>query len=338
MRTHVSASLGRAEKVRLATDEPLDLDGERGDLASGGSVVVDLADQAAAACSIGEAHALPNRRGEYGRVVIDEQFCRLAGNDRSRAAAVENEPGDESRAEDARFDNELEHLAGRPAVERRRLGRDQHEVSCEQSRTHQSGDARRTVDDDVTGVSRELGRLSMQSVARKADDAEEPRQTFLGALLRPVERRSLWVRVDQGDALALPSPGAREVQGQRGLADAPLLIEQRHDHCALVELADSKAQAIRCGSFGGGGDNEIRSSGREGVAAGDSTLRLDAEPSADAPHPSVTCSERRSDLADPPHANSGVPVRKNPKDSMLEKLRALQASGLLGFSTDSGPR
>jgi hypothetical protein len=45
----------------------------------------------------------------------------------------------------------------------------------------------------------------MQRVARDADDTEEPRQAFLGALLGPVEGRSLRVGVDQRDALALPS-------------------------------------------------------------------------------------------------------------------------------------
>src|SRR5271166_4190801 len=308
-----------------SSHDPLDLGGERGDFARGMAVVVDLADQPAAACGVGEADGLPDHRGEHGRVVVDEQLCCLAGEDRSRATAVENEAGGKLRAEDARFDNELQHLAGRPAVERRRLRRYQHKIGGKQSRTHQSGDAGRPIDDDVAGVSREIGRFPMQRVARKADDAEEPRQTLLGALLRPVERRSLRARVDQRDALALPSPGTREMQGQRGLADAALLLEQRHDHCALVELADPKVRAIRRGSRGGGGENEIRE-GSAQVAAADLAVRLDAKPSEDAPHSAVRVSERRSDLADPPHADSGASVRKNPKDSLLEKLRALQAS------------
>jgi hypothetical protein len=44
-------------------------------------------------------------------------------------------------------------------------------------------------------------------------------------LLRPVERRALRVRVDQRDALALPCPFAGEVERQRRLADAALLVE-----------------------------------------------------------------------------------------------------------------
>jgi len=108
----------------------------------------------------------------------------------------------------------------------------------------------------VTGVSGEFGRLAGQRVAREADDAEEPRHAFLGALLGPVERRSLRVGVDQRDALARASPGAREMQGQGGLADAALLIEQRHDHSALVQLACLEARGIPRGSFGGEAENE----------------------------------------------------------------------------------
>jgi hypothetical protein len=122
---------------------------------------------------------------------------------------------------------------------------------------HQSGDARRPVDDDVTGVSREFGRLPMQRVAREADDAEEPRHAFLGALLGPVERRSR-VGVDQRDALPLPSPGARQMQSQGRLADAALLVEQRHDHCALVQLACREARVIPRGTIEGEAENESR--------------------------------------------------------------------------------
>ena len=140
----------------------------------------------------------------------------------------------------------------------RRLRWDQHKVGGEKGRTHQSSDARWPVDDDVKGVSRELVRLVVQRVAREADDAEEPRHAFLGALLGPVERRSLRVRVDQRDALALPSPGARQIQSQGGLADPALRIEQRDDHCALVQLACREARVIPRGSIEGEAENESR--------------------------------------------------------------------------------
>ena len=83
----------------------------------------------------------------------------------------------------------------------------------------------------------------MEGVARKADDAEEPRQAFPGALLGPVERRALRVGVDQGDALALASPLPGEMQGERCLADAALLIEERDDHRAPAGIESRMAQA-----------------------------------------------------------------------------------------------
>jgi hypothetical protein len=48
----------------------------------GGTVVVDFADQSAAACGVGEADAPPDRRTEHRRVVVDEQFGCLASDDR----------------------------------------------------------------------------------------------------------------------------------------------------------------------------------------------------------------------------------------------------------------
>ena len=126
--------------------------------------------------------------------------------------------------------DQLQHLARGPAVERRRLRGDQHQVGGEQRRAHQPGDARRPVDDDVIGVAGEFRRLAMQRVARQADDAEQARQALPGALLGPVERRALRVGVDQRDPLSFPGPFAGEMQGERRLADAALLVEERHDH------------------------------------------------------------------------------------------------------------
>ena len=68
----------------------------------------------------------------------------------------------------------------------------------------------------------------------------------------------MWIGVDQRDALALASPGAGEMQGQRGLAGAALLIEQRHDHCALVQFACRDTRVIPRGSIGGEAENESR--------------------------------------------------------------------------------
>ena len=55
-------------------------------------------------------------------------------------------------------------------------------------------------------------------------------QVLPRALLRPVERRALRVGVDQRDVFAVQRPFAGEVQGERRLADAALLIEQSDDH------------------------------------------------------------------------------------------------------------
>src|SRR3546814_6867194 len=67
----------------------------------------------------------------------------------------------------------------------------------------------------------------------EADDAEEARQVFASALLGPVQRRPLRIRVDQRDALSPPGPFSGEVERQRRLADAALLIEERDDPDAL---------------------------------------------------------------------------------------------------------
>ena len=82
----------------------------------------------------------------------------------------------------------------------------------------------------MIGVAGELGCFAMQRIARQADDAEETRQAFAGALFGPVERRALRIGVDEDDALTLACPCAGEMQCERRLADAPFLVEQRDDH------------------------------------------------------------------------------------------------------------
>jgi hypothetical protein len=82
----------------------------------------------------------------------------------------------------------------------------------------------------------------MEGVARNADDAEEPWQAFPGALLRPVERRALWVGVDQDDAFALTDPLTCEMKGERRLSDAALLIEERDNHRAIAGIESRRAQ------------------------------------------------------------------------------------------------
>src|SRR5712691_10199879 len=84
----------------------------------------------------------------------------------------------------------------------------------------------------MVGVASDLGRLAMQRIARKAEDAEQPGQRFLCPLLRPVQRRTLRVCIDDDNALSIARPSAGEMQRQRRLADAALLVEERDDHDA----------------------------------------------------------------------------------------------------------
>ena len=90
------------------------------------------------------------------------------------AAAVQHEARGDLWAIDARLAQQAQHLGRGPAVERRRLYRDQHEVGGEQRRAHQAGDTRRSVDDDMIGGARDLRRLAMERVARETHHAEQP--------------------------------------------------------------------------------------------------------------------------------------------------------------------
>jgi hypothetical protein len=192
---------------------------------------------------VGEADPLADPRGERRRIVVDKPLGGRSGDERAGGTAVEHEAGDKVGAEDARLRDELQRLAGGPAIEWRRLRRDQDEIGREQGRARQARNARRAINNDVVGVSRELGRLMMEGIARKADDGEQSRQAFPGALLAPVERGALRVNVNQDDAFALAGPMPGEMQGERGLADAALLIEERDDHCAPAGIESHVAQA-----------------------------------------------------------------------------------------------
>jgi hypothetical protein len=128
-----SASLGRAAKARLGSHSLIARSSrEHGDLPGRGAVLIDLADEPAAARGVGESDPLADPRGERGWIVVDKQFGGRSGDERAGGVAVEHEAGDELGAEDARLRDELQRLAGGPAIEWRGLRRDQDEVGREQ--------------------------------------------------------------------------------------------------------------------------------------------------------------------------------------------------------------
>jgi hypothetical protein len=70
----------------------------------------------------------------------------------------------------------------------------------------------------------------MQGIARKADDAKEPWDTFSCALLGPVERRALGSGIYENNPLPFPGPLTSKMQGERRLTDTAFLVEERDDH------------------------------------------------------------------------------------------------------------
>src|SRR3546814_19902205 len=69
----------------------------------------------------------------------------------------------------------------------------------------------------------------MKRIPRQTDDTKQACQAFTRSLLRPVERRALGIGLDENDALSSPSPFAGQVQRERRLADAALLLAERAD-------------------------------------------------------------------------------------------------------------
>jgi hypothetical protein len=60
-----------------------------------------------------------------------------------------------------------------------------------------------------------------------ADDTKEPRKPLSCG---PVEGRALGIGIYEDNPLPFPGPLAGKMQGERGLADTTLLIEERDDH------------------------------------------------------------------------------------------------------------
>ena len=96
----------------------------------------------------------------------------------------------------------------------------------------------------MIGIAGEFGRFAMQRVAGEADDAEQARRPAAAALLRPIEGRALRVGIDQCDALSASRPFAGEMQRQRGLADAALLVEERDNYRSLLRREGPEGGAL----------------------------------------------------------------------------------------------
>lgn len=123
------------------------------------------------------------------------------------------------------------HDLGRgPTVECRWLHRDKRQVGGDQRRAHQPGDTRRAIDDNMVHAGSLHPCFQVQRLAGQADDAEQTGQARLGALFRPVERRTLRIVIDQADAFARACPLSGKMEGERRFADAALLVEQGDDH------------------------------------------------------------------------------------------------------------
>ena len=60
--------------------------------------------------------------------------------------------------------------------------------------------------------------------------------TLSGPLLGPIEGGALGIGVDNDDALSVAGPLTGEMQGERRLADATFLIEERDDHDVIPSL------------------------------------------------------------------------------------------------------
>ncbi|GCE84551.1 hypothetical protein MSKU9_2692 [Komagataeibacter diospyri] len=176
----------------------------------------------------------------------------FAGDDRARGAAVQHEAGQQAGTEEARVLQQPQHLGRGPAVERRGLGRDQHQVGGQQGRAQQCRYSRWTVDHDVIRPLSQCRSFVMQRVARQPHDTEQPGQPFPRPLRRPVQCRALRVGIDDRHALAFPSPLAREMQRQRRLADAALLVEEGHDHDpspGLIHGSEGGPTSLKLDSF-----------------------------------------------------------------------------------------
>src|SRR3546814_4008055 len=74
-------------------DQALDLYGERGDRARGGTALIDLGDESSGPRRVGEGDALADCRGEQRGIVVGQRLGRFAGDNGARGAAVQQKIG-----------------------------------------------------------------------------------------------------------------------------------------------------------------------------------------------------------------------------------------------------
>src|SRR6266852_685158 len=218
---------------------PLDLSGERSDLACGRFATRHFRDKPSGAGRVRENDTLANARGESRRLMFSHRLGDLARYERAGTATVQDEPRNKLRTEALRLVKQPQCLGRGPAVERRRLRRHQRQIGCEHRGANKCCDPGRSVDHHMIDVAGDLRGFNMERIAGEREHIEQPCQSSLGALFRPVESRAPRVRVD-----------------------AALVVEERNDHGASPERTTAHkllARLIATRSWHGSKRSDVRS-------------------------------------------------------------------------------
>src|SRR5258708_2496269 len=101
-----------------SSGNPLDLSGERSDLACGQLATRHFRDEPSGAGGVRESDTLANPRGESRRVMFGQCPSDLARNEQAGNATVQNEPGNKLGTEALCLLKQAQCLSRRPAVER----------------------------------------------------------------------------------------------------------------------------------------------------------------------------------------------------------------------------
>mmetsp|Transcript_7178 Transcript_7178/g.12986 ORF Transcript_7178/g.12986 Transcript_7178/m.12986 type:complete len:230 (-) Transcript_7178:1869-2558(-) len=169
-------------------------------------------------------------RAQRRQRLLGQRATCLASDYGGADAPIDDEGRAQRWPEHLRLADQRHHLGRSPQVVGAGLNRDQHALGRQQRGARQGGDARRAVDDDMIGPPGEFWCFLMQRFACEAHGAEQPWQTLLAAALCPVQRGALWIGIQQDDRLPAHRQLAGDVGGERGLAHAAFLVQQRDDH------------------------------------------------------------------------------------------------------------